>query len=183
MVLEQIAISPGTTLSDFTPQELRDLVGGLDVLTTINQAAAGLTIETAVTVIKQDAAADAGLVAFLAATAGAGETTEGPGDIGNYYSLSRGNVWRFQGTKSETGQQPVSFVNTARVAGTTAVGRLTAIVFAETNPGGLGQEIEDYLIKDSRGIINYGNNDATDPLTPQLTPRSEERRVGKECRL
>lgn len=170
MILEQIAMSPGTTLSDFTAQELGDLVGGLDLLTTTNQAAAGLTIETTVAAIKQSAAADAGLTAFLAAAAGAGETTAGPGDIGNYYPLTQGNAWRFQGTKSEAGLQPVNFFNSVRVSGTKAVGGLTAIIFAETNPDGLGQGTEDYLIKDSRGITNQGNSDATDPLTPQLIP-------------
>lgn len=79
MILEEIAIPPGTALSSFTPQELRDLVGALDLLTTTNQAAAGLTIENTVTAIKQSATADAGLMAFLTAAAGAGDTTEGPG--------------------------------------------------------------------------------------------------------
>ncbi len=170
IILEHLAIPPGASLSNFTPQELRDLVGALDLLTSTNQIAAGLTIETAVTAVKQSAAADAGLMSFLAAAAGVGDTTEGPGDIGNYHPIAQGGTWRFQGTKLETGQQPVNFVNSARIAGTKAVGSLTAIVFAESNPDGLGQGIEDYLIKDNRGITNYGNNDATDLLTPQLIP-------------
>lgn len=167
MILEQIAIPPGIALSHFTPQELRDLVGALDVLTTTNQAAAGLTIEATVTAIKQSATTDAGLMAFLAAAAGVGDTTEGPGDIGNYYSFTQGNVWRFQGTKSGTGQP---FVNTAMITGTKAVGGVTATVFTETNPDGAGKEEEDYRLKDNRGITNHGNNDATDLLTPQLIP-------------
>lgn len=175
MILEQIALAPGTALNFFTPQELGDLVGALDLLTTTNQTAVGLTIETTVTAIKQSAAADTGLMAFLVATAGAGDTTEGPGDIGNYYSFTQGNVWSFQGTKSETGQPTVSFVNTMMITGTKAVGRVTATVFAETNPDGNRQEVEDYRLKDSRGITNHGDNDATDPLTPQLTPFREVR--------
>ena len=175
MILEQIGIPPLTALSSFTPQELRDLVGALDLLTTTNQAAAGLTIEATVTAITQSATADAGLMAFLAAAAGAGDTTEGPGDIGNYYSFTQGNIWRFQGTKSETRQPTVNFVNTAMITGTKAVGEVTATVFTETNPHGDGQTEEDYRLKDSRGITNHGNNDATDPLTPQLIPFREVR--------
>ena len=170
MILEQIAIPPGTALSSFTPQELRDLVGALDLLTTTNQTAGGASIETTVTAIKQSATANTGLMAFLAAAAGVGDTTEGPGDIGNYYSFTQGNVWRFQGTKSENGQPPIPFVNTAMITGTKAVGGVTATVFTEPNPDGLGKEEEDYRLKDSRGITNHGNNDATDPLTPQLIP-------------
>ncbi len=138
MILDQIAATPGVALNRFTPLELRDLVGALDLLTTSNQAAAGLTIENTVSAIKQSANADAGLMAFLTAAAGAGDTTEGPGDIGNYYSFTQGNVWRFQGTKSETGQPTVNFVNTAMITGTKAVGGVTATVFTETNPDGSG---------------------------------------------
>jgi alpha-tubulin suppressor-like RCC1 family protein len=175
MILEQIALPPGTALSSFTPQELRDLVGALDLLTTTNQTAAGLNIETTVTAIKQSAAADTGLMAFLAAAAGVGDTTEGPGDIGNYFSFTQGNVWRFQGTKSGTGQPTVNFVNTAMITGTKAVGGVTATAFTETNHDGSEKEEEDYRLKDGRGITNHGNNDATDPLTPQLIPFREVR--------
>lgn len=62
------------------------------------------------------------------------------------------------------------------ITGTKAVGGgVTATVFTETNPDGDGQEKEDYRLKDSRGITNHGNNDATDPLTPQLIPFREVR--------
>lgn len=177
MILEQIAVSPETALSSFTPQELRDLVGALDLLTTTNQTPGGASIETTVTAIKQSATANTGLMAFLTAAARVGDTEEGPGDIGNYFSFTQGNVWRFQGTKSGTGQQqPVNFVNTAMITGTkTFAGGLTATVFTETDPDGNGQEEEDYRLKDSRGITNHGNNDATDLLTPQLTPFREVR--------
>jgi alpha-tubulin suppressor-like RCC1 family protein len=177
MILEQIAVSPETALSSFTPQELRDLVGALDLLTTTNQTPGGASIETTVTAIKQSATANTGLMAFLTAAARVGDTEEGPGDIGNYFSFTQGNVWRFQGTKSGTGQQqPVNFVNTAMITGTkTFAGGLTATVFTETDPDGNGQEEEDYLLKDSRGITNHGNNDATDLLTPNLIPFREVR--------
>lgn len=171
IVFDQIVASPGSSLSDFTAQELRDLLASLDLLTTIKQAAAGLTIESAVTTIRQYAAADAGLTAFVAAAAATGETTEGPGDVGNYFPIDQGNIWRSLGTKSETGQQAVGFINSTRIAGTKAIGGgLTATVFAENNPDASGQGIENYVIKDSRGVSLHGNNDTTDILTPQFVP-------------
>src|SRR5258708_29584292 len=94
MVLDQIASSTGTVLSDFTPQELHDLVGSLDLLTRTKQSAAGLDIESSGATIRQVAAADAGLMAFVAPATPTGGTTQGPGDIGKYQPLSHGNTWR-----------------------------------------------------------------------------------------
>jgi hypothetical protein len=170
MALDQIAASPGTSLSNFSLQELRDLTGSLELLTTSSQAVAGPTIAASVTAIKQSAAANASFVAFLLSASGAGQTNDGPGDIGNYYPLTQGNSWRFQGTKTETGQPTSNFVNSARVAGAKSVRNVNTTVIAETNPSGLGLEVENYLVKDRLGIADYGNNDATDPLTPQLIP-------------
>ena len=176
MVLDQIASSTGTVLSDFTPQELHDLVGSLDLLTRTKQSAAGLDIESSVATIRQVAAADAGLMAFVAAAAATGETTEGPGDIGNYQPLSQGNTWRFHGSKSAP-IAPILYFNTLKVTGTQAVGGLNATVFFESNPDpqtgdpyAPTQGSADFLVKDSRGVTNYGTSDPTDSLTPQVVP-------------
>src|SRR5258708_26682018 len=91
MVLDQIASSTGTVLSDFTPQELHDLVGSLDLLTRTKQSAAGLDIESSGATRRQVAAADAGLMAVLPAAPATGEKNEGPGDSGNNPPLSPGN--------------------------------------------------------------------------------------------
>jgi hypothetical protein len=170
MVLDQIAASSGTLLSNFSLQELRDLTGSLELLTTTSQAVAGPTIAASVAAIKQSAAANPSFLAFLVSASGAGQTNDGPGDIGNYYPLTQGNSWRFQGTKIETGQPTLGFVNSAKIAGAKIVGNINTTVIAETNPSGLGIESEDYLVKDSLGMGSYGNNDTTDPLTSQLIP-------------
>lgn len=170
MVLEQLALPPGSSLGNFTPQELRDFVDALDLLTTTNHNLAGITIEDSVASIKHGATTDSGLMTFLVAASGPGETTEGPGDIGNYVPMAQGNIWRTQATKLKTGQQPMDYIDTYKINGTKIIGSISATVFAESNSNGLGQSAEDYLVKDSRGVSIYGNDDAGDTFTPQIMP-------------
>ena len=169
MLLTQLAAS-AAALNDFTVQEQRDLMTALELLLANIQVATGPAIETAVTAIQQLAAANTGLVNFLAAAAGAGQTQEGPGDTGNHYPLTPGDVRQFQATRVETGQPAVSFVASSRVTGTRVLGALTAIVLANNNVVGRGLETEEFLVRDGAGVTSHGSNDATDTLTPQLAP-------------
>lgn len=173
LVLDQILLIPGATLSQFTVPELRDIAGAVNQLATVKQATAGLNIETTVTSIKNLVAAEPGVNSFIAAAAGVGQTTEGPGDIGNYFPLDKSNMWKFQGTYSKTGQSTVNFSNTMTVKGTKLVGTVTTTILAESNPLNTGIEEEDYNLKDSQGILNYGNNDPSDTLSPNLVPYRE----------
>lgn len=173
LVLQQIVLTPGTTLDHFTLTELRDISGSVNQLTTVKQVSAGLNIETTIASIMNLVTSEPEIISFITATAGAGQTDEGPGDIGNYFPLIQGNTLQFQGTYSVTGQPPVNFSNTMMVSGTKAVGAVTTTILAESNPLNSGVPEEVYHLKDSRGIWNYGNNDSSDALSPNLTPYRE----------
>ncbi|HSA86240.1 MAG TPA: hypothetical protein VLE46_08655, partial [Nitrospira sp.] len=151
LVLERIALTPGTTLNQFTVTELRDIAGATNQLAIAKQLTAGLNIEATVSAIKTAVASDTGLTGFILAAAGPGETPEGPGDIGNYLPLTQGNTWQFQGTHSETGQPTVQFSNIMTVNGTKPIGPVTTTILAESNPLNSGAAEEIYYLKDSRG--------------------------------
>ena len=173
LVLERIVLTPGTTLNLFTVTELRDIAGAVNQLAIVKQLTAGLNIDSTVSAIKTVVSSETELTGFIVAAAGPGETTEGPGDIGNYFPLTQGTTWQFQGTHSESGQPPTQFSNTIKVNGTKAVGSVTTIILAANNPLNSGVAEEVYYLKDSRGIWNYGNNDPSDTLSPNFIPYRE----------
>lgn len=170
MILDQIAGSQGA-LNRFTPKELVDFRANVDLLTTLQEMAAGIDLEATVLKIREIAANDASLTAFIVSASGSGQTAEAPGDIGNFFPFSPGNVWRFQGTISTDGNPGDSFFNTSRITGTKLINGLNATVLTETNHNNsLGEIGEYYLVKDREGIIYQGNNDSSDFLTPALVP-------------
>lgn len=96
-----------------------------------------------------------------------------PGDVGNYFPFAQGNTWNFQGTHTEAGQPTVNFQNTLKVNGTHLVNGITTTVRSENNPDGSGTPVDEYVTEDTTGITNYGNNDPTDFVTPQIVPYKE----------
>lgn len=170
VVLDHIVVTPGTSLSDFTVQELTDFVSAIDALTAANKASAGVDINSTVTTIKNQAANEPQLMTFLMSAGGPGQTTDGPGDIGNYIPLDRPMSWTYQGTEQITGQPPLSYSNTATIAGTATVKGVLTTVLSETNPLNSDRSIDSYYTKDSRGVTFHGDNDTPDVLTPQLVP-------------
>ena len=174
LVLQQLSALPGATIHHFTVQELADIMGSVTVLVRVKHLAAGTNLETAVTAIRDAIAGHGGLMAFIAAAAAAGQTTQGPGDVGNHVPLTQGNVWQFQGTSSSTlnplGLPPQSFQNTRTISGTKIIGNVATHVSSESNPFYAGRSIDEYLAKDSTGVMNWGDNDVHDTITPQLVP-------------
>jgi len=170
LVLEQLAAISGATLSLFTVQELTDIAGSINILVLAKQLGAGTNVENTVTSIRSAVTANAGLMAFIAAAAGNGQTTLGPGDIGDYVPLTQGNMWRYQGTKSVSGQPPLNYQNNVTVTGPKVIGLVTTTVLTESNLHGQGVAQEEYLFKDLQGLNEYGNNDPSDMLSPQLVP-------------
>ena len=177
LVLQQVGMTPGANIHNFTVQELADITGSINVLSTAQQLAAGTNIENTVITIQNAVAANAGLTAFITAATGIGQTTQGPGDVGNHVPLTQGNLWQFQGTDSVTGlpmgSPPVSFQNTRTISGTKTIGNVVTQVSSESNPSNGGRAIDEYLVKDMSGLTNWGNNDVADPFTPQLVPYPE----------
>jgi hypothetical protein len=175
VVLDHIVAAPGTSLSDFTVQELTDIVSAIDALTAVNQASTGVDINSTVTTIKKQAVDEPQLMTFLMAADAPGQTTEGPGDIGNYIPLDRPMSWTYQGTEQSTGQPPVSYSNAATIAGTKMVNGVLTTVLSQTNPLNSDRSIDSYYTEDSRGVTFHGDNDTPDVLTPQLVPYLSER--------
>ena len=175
LVLQQLGGITGATLTNFTVQELADITGSIDVLATAKQLAAGTNIENTVTTIQNAVAANAGLMAFIVAAGGTGQTTQGPGDVGNHISFTQGNQLQFQGTETQTGTSTVSFENSVKITGTKVIAGVTTTIFSESNPDNSGTATDEYRVKDTTGISNRGNNDVTDFLTPQLVPFTELR--------
>jgi hypothetical protein len=171
LVTEQLIANPGATIDSFTVQELVDIAGAIDVLVIAKQLRASTNIEAAVTTVRGAAMANLGFVAFLTAAAGAGQTTEGPGDIGNHFPLAANSQWQYSGSESISGQPTVTYANTRTISGTKIFGATTALVSAETNSNPLtGEAGEEYLVKNTVGITNWGNNDPTDFLTAHVGP-------------
>ncbi len=173
LVVEKIAGAPGLALSHFTPQELTDLAAAVNLRVLAQGLAGGGDVETTVSTFKAAALADNNLVAFLTAIAPAGQSSEGPGDIGNFFPFAQSNRWEYQVTEQKSGQAPKEYKNTEQIIGTKVINGVVTTVFQETNHRNSGIPSEDYHVKDSRGITNYGDNDPDDFLTPQLAPYRE----------
>jgi len=173
LVLERIVLTPGTMLNQFGVTELRDITGAVNQLAVVKRLTAGLNIDSTVAAIKTAVSNETGLTGFIVAASGPGETTEGPGDIGNFFPLTQGHTWQFQGTHSETGQPTVQFSNTMTVNGTKPVGPVTTTILAESNPLNSGVAEEVYYLKDSRDLWNYGSSDSSDSLSSNLVPYRE----------
>jgi hypothetical protein len=103
---------------------------------------------------------------------GAWDPMAGPGDPQNYFPLTQGSTGTFQGTSSEDGVFTGIYQNTVTVSGTRVIDGVTITVVSMTNPGNTGS-IEEYLLKDGRGITNWGNNDPFDTITPLLVAYQE----------
>ena len=170
LVLERIALTPGTGLANLTLQELNDFVGAIDALTASNQMAAGLDINSTVSFVKNGVTNDPGIAAFLTSALAPGQTTDGPGDAGNFVPFAQGNIWVYQGTEQSGGQSPIAYSNTATLSGTKLVGGILTTVLSESNPLNIGGPQDEYYSQNSRGMTYHGSSDATDVLNPQLIP-------------
>lgn len=104
--------------------------------------------------------------------AGAWDRTAGPGDPQNYFPLTQGSSWIFQGNSYENGLWAGSYQNTVAVTGTRMIDGITTTVVSMSNPGNTGP-IEEYLLKDGRGVTNWGNNNPADTITPLVVAYQE----------
>jgi hypothetical protein len=170
LALEQLSANPGSTLNNFTVQELADLTGSISVITTASFLTSSSTIDTTVTAIRNAALANGPLTAFLIAAASPGQTTDGPGDVGNHFPLSQSSFWDYTGTQSSTGQPAVTYTNRRTLNGTRVIGTTTTVVVVETNGLNAGSSSEEYFAKTNSALTNWGNNDPGDFLSAQVIP-------------
>lgn len=173
LVVEKIVGAPSLTLSNFTLPELTDLAAAVSLRVLVQGLPAIGNTETTVNSFKAAALADNNIALFLTAIAPAGQSSEGPGDVGNFFPFAQGNTWVYRITEQLNGQAPSSYLNTEQIIGTKNVNGVLTTVFQETNPNNSGIPSEDYVLKDSRVITSYGDNDPTNFLIPQITPFRE----------
>lgn len=172
IVLATIGTTPGSSLSNFTMQELTDTTAAVNLLITTQQLSAATDIGTTVAAFKAAISTNSAIMSFVSAASAPGQTSQGPGDIGNYFPFDQGDTWVYQVTEQSSGQT-TNYSDTIQISGTNTVNGVATTIFHETNPGNNGTPRDDYQAKDDRAVTEYGNDDTTDFLTPQLVPYHE----------
>jgi hypothetical protein len=155
LVMNQLSLNPSLQLSNFTVNELADLVAAIDQYTTVNGTPAGADIESTVTALSTAVSGNSALSAFLAGIAQAGETNTGPGDIGNYFPIVQGASWTYKGTDIINSSAPTAFTNVMTVSGTQNVNGVTTTVFSESNPLNTGTPDTSLLQMTNRGVYEW----------------------------
>jgi hypothetical protein len=168
---EAMLATPGALLENFTFAELDDLYASVDLLTTLEGLVAVPGVDATVAAIKDLVAEDLGIVTYLAASAEAGQTDTGPGDIGNLFPTEVGNVWEYVCRTSEnnrTWTELNKFTGTIEINGTTAM----VLKLSSTEEGDEGP-VDEYVAEDSRGLYILGTNDYLDFLSKAAAPYRE----------
>lgn len=167
VVFEQIASTPGSLLENFTVAEIHTLYSSVDLLTSLSGSTTLADVDSTVTAVINLVMQDNGIINFLASAASPGQTETGPGDVANLFPLDLGDTWNFLVGASD---QNSDYFNETAVTGTKLIDGLTTSVVSESSPDNTGLPTEEYLEKNSQGIINRGNNDPDDFITPQIVP-------------
>lgn len=167
-----LVLAAASALDNFTTQELADIYSALYLFVMTKALPSGADIESTVSAFKDAVLADSNIAEFINATAGVGQTAQGPGDIGNYFPFNPNTTWVYQGTEQSDGTT-VNYTSTSQITGTLFINGKTTTVFRDTNVGNSHITDDEYLAKESHGIIDYGNTDWSDFLTPQLAPYRE----------
>lgn len=160
----------GGPLSNLTLQEVSDIGGAVGLIATLQNIGNATAIDQAVALVRTAVDANAQVSAFITAAGGIGQTTQGTGDVGNYFPLSQGNSWNYQGKKSESGLPTETYVNTVNVNGTLVVAGSVATILTSSDSGGDHISEDEYVVKDASSVVYLGNNDRSDPISPALVP-------------
>ena len=170
LVTDRIMAVAGTLLANFTFDELDDLAAGLDLITSLNPPPAVPGIDALVAAIKDLATQDPGISDFLVAATDAGQTDVGIGDIGNLFSITQGNRWEYVSTSSDYDQ---SWTELIKVNGTMDINGTNVVVMNNSSTRAFEYPFDEYRVKDSHGLYNWGNTDPEDYLTPPIVPYQE----------
>ena len=117
-------------LSNLTLQEVSDITGAVGLIAALQNIGDAMSVEQAVGLVKTAVGANAQVTGFISAAATTGQTTQGTGDVGNFFPLSEGDVWRFQGIKNGA----TKYSNQYMVFGTKLVAGIQTQVLLEANP-------------------------------------------------
>lgn len=157
----------------YTIQELTDISCAIALLANVeNLSFTAQTISQTLTSISEAIEANSALSNFLVTAALPGHSSQGPGDIGNYFPFDHGIVWRYQGTVVHDNAAPVPFQNSVMISGNSVVNGINTSVFLQSNPDGLGRSEEDYLSKDLTGIAQHVSGST--PVTTVYFPLSPD---------
>ena len=161
----------GRPLSNLTLQEVADISGAVGLISLLQNVGNATSIDQAVGLVKTAVGANTQVTGFITAAATAGQTSQGTGDVGNFYPFQQGNIWRYSGTRAVSGPT-VAYENTVLVSGQgPAPGHgVTSTIFSETNDEGENRAEKFYGVKGPSGITDYGNDDPGDNITRQLVP-------------
>lgn len=160
----------GRPLSNLTLDEVSDISGAVALIAKLQNIGHATTVNQAVTMVRTAVDANMQVSAFIAAAGGPGQTTQGTGDIGNYFPLAQGNTWHYQGTRSQSGMPTESYVNTVNVNGTAVINGSVSTILTSSDSGGDHTSMDEYLAKDASHLVYLGNNDRNDGITPSLIP-------------
>ncbi len=116
-----------------------------------------------------------GVTAFiLTGCGGGGGGGETPTDsrtlTTNYFPNSQGSLINYEGRTSTAGTLTDRFFNALTVVGPGTYKGKAVTVLSESNPENSGSAEEFYYDFGNDAIYDYGNNDLSDTITPQLAP-------------
>lgn len=159
------------SLSNLTLQEVSDINGAVGLIGTLQNLGTATSIDQAVSLVKTAVRANTQVMGFLSSAVSPGQTSEGTGDIGNFYPFEQGSIWRYKGTRQVSGPV-IEYENEVTVSGQAPAPShgVSSTVFSESDAEGDGRAQNSYGVKEPSGVVSYGNDDLTDTLTRQLTP-------------
>lgn len=170
----QLAIQSlnGGPLSNLTLQEVSDISGSVGLIATLQNIGNATSVDQAVGLVKTTVGANGQVTGFIAAAAANGQTSQGTGDIGNYFPFEQGNIWRYQGTRSGSGSPTTGYDTNVLVSGQepAPINGINSTVFSETNDEGENRAEKSFSVKGASGITSYGNDDPNDTISRQLVP-------------
>lgn len=164
------ALANGGALDHFTLQEVSDVTGATGLLAGTQDLGNAVSLDQAIGFVKTAVTGNAAIMNFLTAAAQPGQTTEGTSDVGNFYPFDEGSIWRYRGTTSGVGVTTYDTTVLVNGQGPAPSSGINSTIFYETNSGGESRPQKNYGIKDAVGIMDYGNDDPTDIVAPQLSP-------------
>ena len=162
----------GGPLSNLTLQEVSDISGAVGLIGTLQNLGIATSLDQAVGLVKTAVGTNAQLTGFLTAATANGQTTQGTGDIGNFFPFEQGSIWRYQGIRSISGSPTTSYETNVLISGQGPApsNGVNSTIFSETNDEGENREEKSYVLKGATGITFHGNDDPNDNISRQLAP-------------
>lgn len=159
-VLVQLLLGTGALPLGFTVDELADLDGTLKLLARLEDFAAQPDLGATLDDWFQTAQADADFGAFLQAAADPGQTDQGPGDMGDYFPASVGDVWGLAGGLVENGGPSTAYTHVRRILSAAGDGVRTI----RDRQSLEATASEELLLETGTGVLYVDTTDASDPL-------------------